>query len=214
MQIASVFPPHFPAIWPLTAHHSGRAYWRQCSLGPGASYLLHLGLWVSAFPTILAPAGRDRHTKQPVFGARSHQRSSFASSLGRRHCTQAGTAHSVQSRVWPEWHFQRYPVKVITLNLKIHAPRHSVTIREQQAERQSRGGSQSMFQKRAEPSPVIRNPLTPGHALWWHPIPNINRGLLQRMPCLHGWESGQLSSLQQGPQLRSRSVAALALCCC
>lgn len=87
---------------------------------------------------------------------------------------------------WPEWHFQRYPVKVITLNLtclKIHAPRHSVTIREQQAERQSRRESQSMFQKRlihiSSHDGLIRKYLQRiplGHTLWWHPIPNINRG--------------------------------------
>lgn len=80
--------------------------------------------------------------------------------------------------------------------LKIHAPRHSVTIREQQAERQSRRESQSMFQKRLihifSHDGLIRkylqrNPL--GHSLWWHPIPNINRGAaLKNAPPSQLWK--------------------------
>lgn len=160
----------------------------QCSLGPGASYLLHLGLWVSAVPTVLAPVGTGTQSGPclvpGVIRGQVSPPPSADVTATRAHTLVQHTVYKAVS--WPEWHFQRYPVKVITLNLtclKIHAPRHSVTVREQQAERQSRRESQSMFQKRlihiSSHDGLIRKYLQRiplGHTLWWHPIPNINRG--------------------------------------
>lgn len=95
----------------LVNHHSRCGYWCHCSLGPGASYLLHLGLWVSAFPTVLAGSCWEQPGIQisPYFvpgvirGQVSPSPSIDVTAIKAHTLLQ----HKVYKAVpWPEWHFQ------------------------------------------------------------------------------------------------------------